>query len=98
MAAPKQAEENTKLESLKVGSLTLSPSFDSDVYEYTAQTSNNSNTVTAVPCDPEANVVLELNGAVLDTNSARWTLGENTLTVRVILRGRETTYTVKVTK
>jgi hypothetical protein len=87
------------LSGLTIGSLTLTPAFDSDVKEYTAATTNASNKVTATPTDENATVVI-LNGETTVENgeSATWETGENTLTITVTNGTEEEVYTVTVTK
>ena len=93
---------NASLSGLTIGSLTLTPEFDPDVTEYTATTTNASNKVTATAADPTATIEI-LNGEteVENGQSASWSVGENTLTVKVS-DGRgptvEKTYTVTVTR
>lgn len=78
--------------------MTLTPTFSSDVTEYTATTSNASNKVTATATDPDATIVIK-NGTTTVTNggNASWEEGENTLTVTVSEYGGSTVYTVTVT-
>lgn len=87
------------LSGLTIGSLTLTPTFDSDVKEYTAATTNASNKVTATPTDENATVVI-LNGETTVENgeSAAWETGENVLTITVTNGTEEEVYTVTVTK
>lgn len=87
------------LSGLTIGSLTLTPAFDSDVTEYTAATTNASNKVTATPTDESATVVI-LNGETTVENgeSATWETGENVLTITVTNGTEEEVYTVTVTK
>ena len=93
---------NASLSGLTIGSLTLTPEFDPDVTEYTATTTNASNKVTATAADPTATIEI-LNGEteVENGQSASWSVGDNTLTVKVS-DGRgptvEKTYTVTVTR
>lgn len=92
------------LTSLKIGNKALTPTFAASTVEYTAATTDATNTVTAVPADAGASVVLELNGAVVPNGSAvAWSSansGVNTLTVTVTAEDGTTqkTYTVTVTK
>ena len=87
------------LSGLTIGSLTLTPAFDGAVTEYTATTTNATNTVTATPADSGA-VVAILNGStpVENGKAATWQTGVNTLTVQVTNGGESKTYTVTVTK
>ena len=67
--------------------------------EYTADTTNATNKITATPTDENATVTI-LNGETEITNgsSASWTVGENVLTITVENGGESTTYTVTVTR
>lgn len=87
------------LSSLTLGSLTLTPAFDPAVTQYTAATSNASNTVTAKAKNPQAAVTIA-NGETPVTNgqSATWQSGANTLTINVTYGTSAMTYTVAVTK
>lgn len=87
------------LSSLTIGALTLTPAFDADVTEYTVETSNATNKVTAVAADENATIQI-LNGEteIENGSSASWETGENTLTINVTNGSAEKTYTVTVTK
>lgn len=88
----------TSLSGLTIGTLTLSPTFDPDVTEYTATTTNATNKVTATPTDENADVTIMLGDVeVTNGGSATWQEGENTLTVTCSQNGGETVYTVTVT-
>lgn len=87
------------LSSLTIGSLTLSPAFNSAVDSYTATTENNTNTVTAAATDEDATVSIEANGtAVTSGSAATWNAGTNTVEIKVTNGGYSKTYTVTVTK
>ena len=77
----------------------MTPAFDSGVVSYSATTSNATNTVTAVPEDESAEVII-LNGdaEVANGSAATWVIGENTLTITVKNGMQEKVYTVTVTK
>ena len=77
----------------------MTPAFDSGVVSYSATTSNATNTVTAVPEDESAEVII-LNGdaEVANGSAATWAIGENTLTITVKNGMQEKVYTVTVTK
>ena len=79
--------------------MVLSPEFDADVLEYTATTSNATNTITATSTDETA-VVEILVGETPVTNgtAATWASGENIVTITVTNNAVETVYTVTVTK
>jgi hypothetical protein len=91
-----------RLSGLTIGALTLTPTFDADVYEYTAETTNATNTVTATP-DTGWGVLVYVNDELHENGTAAtWETGENT--VRVVLTdlgspvSPATEYTVTVTK
>lgn len=87
------------LSALTLGSLTLSPEFDTDTTEYTAETTNATNTITATATDANATIAITV-GLTTITNgqAATWSEGENTVTI-VVTNGSQTkTYTVTVTK
>lgn len=89
------------LASLKIGTLTLDPEFDPEEDTYEADTTNATNTVTAVPSDAGATVVVTVNDTVIQNGSAAtWENGENEVVVSVTAEDGETTaaYTVTVTK
>ena len=90
---------SARLSGLTIGALSLSPPFDPDVTEYTAETANGTNKVTATPEDGSAEVEIKLNDSTDISNgtAATWQTGENTLTVKVT-NGGSRTYTTTVTK
>lgn len=90
---------NARLSGLTIGALTLTPEFDPDTTEYTATTTNATNTVTATPEDGDATVTI-LNGEtpVENGTAATWTEGDNTLTITVKNGTVQKVYTVTVTK
>lgn len=92
-------DRDASLSALTLGSLTLTPAFDPAVTQYTATTTNASNTVTASAKKPQA-VIAITNGETPVTNgqSATWASGANTLTINVTYGTSAMTYTVAVTK
>lgn len=89
------------LASLKVGALTLSPTFAANTINYTASTTNASNVVRAVPTDADAEIEVKVgNTEIPNGTAATWAAGSNTLTVKVTAADGTTTktYTVTVTK
>ena len=90
---------NADLASLSLGNLVLTPVFAPGVKAYTAETTNATNTVTAVAADENA-VITILNGdtPVANGSAATWEDGENTLTITVTCGELTNTYTVAVTK
>lgn len=90
---------------MTIGELTLSPTFDSKVLEYTVTTSNATNKVTATTDDPSAVIAIvlvnseEAEGvAVTNGTAVTWASGENILTITVTDGASETVYEVTVTK
>lgn len=89
------------LSDLKIGSLTLSPAFAADTTAYTAETTNATNTVTAMPADAGAEIEVKVGDTVIANGSAAtWSTGANTVTITVTAEDGTTTkaYTVTVTK
>lgn len=93
------ATEDATLSVLTIGSVSLSPSFSSGVTEYTATTSNATNTITATANDTNAGVVIVVNGnSISSGESVTWATGTNTVAVTVTNGSASKTYTVTVTK
>lgn len=90
---------SARLSGLTIGALPLDPSFDPDVTEYTASTTNATNTVTATAEDEAAEITI-LNGETPVTNgsAATWAEGANTVKVTVTNGAAQEVYTVTVTK
>ena len=87
------------LSALSIGALTLTPAFDSATTSYTVTTSNATNAVSATATDPDAGVVITVNGdSVTDGSSVTWEDGTNAVVVTVSNSGSNKTYTVTVTK
>ena len=87
------------LSELKIGSLTLTPTFSGSTTSYTASTTNETNKITAVAVDDDAEIVIKNGDTVVENgSSATWADGENTVTVKVTSHGVDKTYTVTVTK
>ena len=78
---------------------TKDPTFESDVTDYTANTTNQTNTITATATDPEAEITI-MNGETPVTNgtAATWSDGPNTVTITVKNGTAQKVYTVTVTK
>ena len=87
------------LSSLTIGQLTLTPSFSTNVTEYTAATTNASDVITAAADDADATIAIK-NGSttVTNGNAASWSAGPNTVKVTVTKGTVEKVYTVTVTK
>lgn len=90
---------SASLSGLTIGTLTLDPTFDSDVVFYTASTTNATNTITATPEDESATVTI-LNGEtpVENGTAATWEDGANTVTITVKNGTAQKVYTIVVTK
>lgn len=86
------------LRSLAIGALALTPAFNPDTLEYTADTGNASNMVSAVPTTGSLATV-KVNGKKIQNGSAAtWELGENKVSVTVANGDKSKTYAVTVTK
>lgn len=91
--------ENASLSALSLGTAALTPVFDPAVTEYTAATTNATNTVTATAEDEDAGVVITVNGSsIASGDAATWRTGANTVTVTVVNGAATMTYTIAVTK
>lgn len=67
--------------------------------DYTANTTNQTNTITATPEDDEAEVtILNDETPVENGTAATWTEGPNTVTITVKNGTAQKVYTVTVTK
>lgn len=92
---------NADLSDLTIGALELTPAFAAKTKTYTANTSNATNVVRAVPADAGASVEIKVGDTVINNGTAAtWATGSNTLTVKVTAADGTTTntYTVTVTK
>lgn len=97
--ANQQAQGDTppQLTALTIGSLTLTPTFDAGVYEYTASTSSTSSTITAT-APTGATVIITVNGdSVSNGGTATWEDGENDVIIIVGDSTGSNTYKVAVT-
>lgn len=84
---------------MTIGILALSPEFDSETLEYTASTSNATNTITATATDESATVEINVDETSVENGeAATWASGENIVTIKVTNGASETVYTVIVTK
>jgi len=96
---PDYSVADASLSSLTLGSLTLTPTFASGTYSYTAETSNATNTVTAVATDNNATIAITVNGnSIGNGQAATWVTGSNTVIVTCTNQSVTKTYTVTVTK
>ena len=97
-----QSEDNT-LQSLSVGSISLSPAFDPDTTAYTGTGSTGSVKVKAVATDADAAVEIKLGGTSKGTGTGTLeknvtlVAGSNVITVEVTTNGQTKTYTATIT-
>jgi hypothetical protein len=90
---------DARLASLTIGALDLVPIFNKSTHNYTAATTNATNTITALALDGEAEITIELNGvAHVNGTAATWDAGGNTVEITVVSGTDTETYTVIVTK
>ncbi len=102
---PPAASDNDDLASLRLGALTLSPAFAAVTLNYTASTTNASNTIMAVPADAGATIEITNTHDTDETDTysngaaIKWANGENTVKVKVTAANgtANQTYTVTVT-
>lgn len=90
-----------ELSDLKIGSLSLTPAFDSATTTYTTATTNATNVITATPADARNEIKITVNDAVIaNGTAATWQAGSNTVKVTVTAADGVTTkvYAVTVTK
>lgn len=87
------------LQSLTVGSETLTPTFDPAVMAYTITAAAATDKIEATAAQAQAKIELNLNGKNLNNGgTATWTSGSNTLTVTVKNGNAVRVYTITVTK
>lgn len=87
------------LSALSIGSVSLSPAFAAGTTEYTAETTNATNTVTATAADEKAGVAVTVNGdSLTNGSSVTWDEGVNHVAVTVTNGGSSKTYAVEITK
>ena len=92
-------EPDTSLSALTVGSLTLSPSFNKGVFEYTAPASVASVVVSGTATAADSVVTVEAGGKVYDNGSSvKLAMGENIIKINVSNKTYVDTYTVTVTR
>ena len=87
------------LSDLTLGSLVLTPAFDSDTTEYTTTTTDASNNIKAVVTDSDATIAIAVDGTTHVNDAAyTWVLGDNVVTITVTNESNSKVYTVTVTK
>lgn len=98
---PPDASDDATLTDIKIGSLTLSPTFAANTTTYTAATTNATNTIAATPANAGATIDITVGDTVVNNGAAAtWATGANTVTIKVTAADGTTTktYTVTVTK
>lgn len=86
------------LTALTLGSLTLDPTFDAAVNNYTTETSDSTNTITATAASG-VDIVITVNGnSHTSGTAATWQTGENIVSIQLTSATGMNTYTVIVTK
>lgn len=87
------------LKTLAINSLALTPSFDKDTHDYSANATSSTNTVTAEANGSTASIEIKVNDTVVSSgDSVTWNEGINEVIVKVKNEGLLGTYTVTVTK
>ena len=86
------------LATLSIGSVSLSPAFDPGIRNYTAATTNATNTITSTGADGASVTIKNGSTTVTSGSSATWSEGANTVTITATKGGISTVYTVIVTK
>lgn len=90
---------DTTLSSLALGGLTLNPAFVPTTTSYTAETTDSTNTITAVAADSTASVTIKNGSDTVESGSAAtWAAGANAVTVNVTNGDYTKTYNINVTK
>lgn len=86
------------LTALTLGSLTLDPTFDATVNNYTTETSDSTNTITATAASG-TDIVITVNGnSHTSGTAATWQTGENIVSIQLTSATGMNTYTVIVDK
>lgn len=95
------ASTNAKLNTIEIGSLTLTPTFDPDTTSYTASTTNAADVISVEPQKDSATIVITANEEDVENgDEIPWDTGSNTVEIEVTAEDGTTTktYTVTVTK
>lgn len=96
---PTFVADSTNLSTLSLGNVSLSPEFDANTLNYSASTSNATNTINAEAVEDEAEVIIKVNNTVVESgSSATWQTGSNAVTITVTNGSQSKNYTVVVTK
>lgn len=91
--------KDSSAKEVKIGDLTLTPSFAPGVRSYKAFTKNSKDAVTVTASSSEATVEIKNKESTVESgNEATWESGENIVTATVTNGSDKTQYTVVVTK
>jgi len=97
---PSALSADATLADIKIGGLSLTPTFAAATTTYAVTTANAKNTITAFPADAGAEIEVKVGEDEIDNGTAyAWKSGENTVTINVTAADGTTTksYTVTVT-
>ena len=87
------------MKALSLGTVSLKPVFSSATKEYTATTTNATNTISAVATLASSTIAITNNGKpVANGSPITWDSGENTVLIKVTNGSASETYTITVTK
>jgi hypothetical protein len=87
------------LSDLAIEELTLTPEFDSKTYDYTIDTTDDENVISATPINEEATINITVNDEEHENNTAyTWNVGENIVEVVVTDGSQQKVYAATVTK
>lgn len=98
MVNPAAPSATAELSDLRLGSVSLSPSFEDTTTTYTAETTNARNTITAYPANAGASIKVTVNDVEVDNGTlVTWRSGWNDVVVDVTAADGTTTKQYKVT-
>jgi len=87
------------LSELTIEGLTLTPEFESRTYEYTAETTDDSNVITAEPINEEAAVGIAVNDEEHENDTVySWNSGDNIIKITITDGSQQKVYAATVTK
>lgn len=90
--------DDATLADLRLGAVKLSPVFAAGTTEYTAETSNATNVINAMPASATATIAIKVGDVAVSNGTAvKWENGENAVTITVTDGAATKTYTVTVT-
>lgn len=95
----KSDAETSALQGLTIEGVTLDPTFDADVTYYEAETTDNSNVITATVATGATLSILVNGNSLTNGTAATWTAGRNVVEITVAEAGKSSTkYVAEVTK